>query len=419
MNHRFWLLLASVLLVAPVFAQVVPGTGTRIDYVGDDFEDPEWEFVHNMPKGSFENDERRRGPSGYSRNKRFIEGPERGQPDHMQVIETPPGGLPHSKRALWVSTLYSGIPGQLNRTVEQDDLIVSCSNRLGTSFRPSETPNCVVRVYFPEKEKWERRNGPHFGFRIGCVTTAEQENEGLFAFGTHMGPEPYWPGIWVHYRHTADRRGPAGSAYLAIRSDSRGRDYRVAEMEQFGWWTFGMTVSADGRVHYYASPGVDRLTAADRVATQTPYGFNAERMTSFFFNFCNRNDGRSWSTPIVIDDAELFLLQPGRIQNIVQRKLQYEEKRRQYAEKQRMLREQKQQRMANRYQPSRSQNGRTSQTGSSKASRVAQVPTPSRTQNPAIPKPPALAPPSGTRVLQPPTDFEGGIPGTTTTIINR
>ena len=32
----------------------VPGVGTKIDYVGDDFEADEWKFIHNMPKSSRE-----------------------------------------------------------------------------------------------------------------------------------------------------------------------------------------------------------------------------------------------------------------------------------------------------------------------------------------------------------------------------
>ena len=346
-------LFALLMLTMPAFAQVVPGTGTRIDYVGDDFEQSDWEFVHNMPKGSFENNERRNGPSGYSKNGRFIEGPERGQPDHMQIIPTPAGGLPHSRNALWVSTLHSGIPGQSTRTVEQDDLIVSCPNRIGTSFRPSESPNCLARIYFPDADRWEKRNGPHFGFRIGCSTTAEQEREGLFAFGTEMGPEPYWPGIWVHFRHTRDRTGEAGTAFMTIRSDSRGRDIRIGEMEQFGWWTFGISVTPDGRVHYYASPGVDPLTPADHLTSQLPYGFRAERVTSFFFNFCNLNDGRSWSTPIVLDDPEMYLVNATRILQYVERKEAMEAKRREYAERRAQMMAERQARSRPTSRPSR------------------------------------------------------------------
>lgn len=343
MPYRIFLITIPVLLLfaQPMIAQaqIVPGSGTLIEYVGDDFEEPGWEFVHNFPKGSRENNDRTNGPSGYSKNGRFIEGPERGQPDHMQVIPTPKGGLPGSENALWVSTLHSGVPGQNTNTVEQDDLIVMCPNRLGTNIRPSESPSCVVRVYFPEEvDRWEARNGPHFGFRLGCRTTAPQEGEGFLGLGSPLGPEPYWPGIWVHFRHTGDRNGPPGSAYLAVRGDAAGRDFRVAEMEQFGWWTFGISVTPDGQVHYYAHPGVENLSASDRLSSQYPYGFRTEQVTSFFFNFCNLNNGHTWSTPIVIDDPQLFLGNPTRVLQLVDRKLKQEAAREEYlARRQQML----------------------------------------------------------------------------------
>ena len=59
----------------------VPGAGTKIDYVGDDFEGDDWRFVHNMPKSSRELNDRSNGPLAYSVNRRWAEGPERGQPD--------------------------------------------------------------------------------------------------------------------------------------------------------------------------------------------------------------------------------------------------------------------------------------------------------------------------------------------------
>ena len=51
----------------------VPGVGTKIDYVGDDFEAEEWKFIHNMPKSSQTN-EHTYGPMAYSVNRRWAEG---------------------------------------------------------------------------------------------------------------------------------------------------------------------------------------------------------------------------------------------------------------------------------------------------------------------------------------------------------
>jgi len=37
---------------------VIPGTGTLIEYVGDDFENDSWGFINNFPKSSREQDSR-------------------------------------------------------------------------------------------------------------------------------------------------------------------------------------------------------------------------------------------------------------------------------------------------------------------------------------------------------------------------
>ena len=111
----------------------VPGTGTKIDYVGDNFEDPEWGFVHNMPKSSSELNERTYGPMAYSTNRRWSEGPMRGQPDVLKIIPTPPGGLAGSDHSLQISTLRSGIPGINTNDVQQDDLIMNVATRIGST----------------------------------------------------------------------------------------------------------------------------------------------------------------------------------------------------------------------------------------------------------------------------------------------
>ncbi|MCG8450669.1 MAG: hypothetical protein MI725_13955, partial [Pirellulales bacterium] len=159
MNHTLRCVASAVLaagfisLSTPLQAgpggSVVPGTGTHIDYVGDNFEDPSWGFINNFPKSSREQDERLRAPTGKSTNGRWKEGPERGQPDVMKVVPTPAGGLPGSNYALMMRTLKSGIPGTRTFIVQQDDLIANCIGRLGTTISPSDIPNVVARVYLP------------------------------------------------------------------------------------------------------------------------------------------------------------------------------------------------------------------------------------------------------------------------------
>ena len=307
----------------------VPGTGKLIDYVGDDFETPGWKFVHNMPKSSKELNERSNGPMAYSVNRRWSEGPERGQPDLLKVIDTPANGLAGSTKALQISTIRSGIPGLNTNDVQQDDLILNVAARIGSTIRAHEAPNCVVRVFLPEPSLWEDRSGPHFGIRLGVRTTAEKPREGLFAFGTSMQNEPYWPGIWIHFNSETSRGVEQDSALLKIRSNTRGGDFKSREIpiEEFGWWTFGMSVSADGRIHYFAKPGIDDLTKEDHLTSQFPYGYSAERLNSFFFNICNRNNGRTWSTPFVIDDPQVFVVNSRRVDQLVERKLQNEQRR--------------------------------------------------------------------------------------------
>lgn len=300
---------------------VVPGTGKLIDFVGDDFENPEWRFINQGAKSSKENDEQTRGPLGYSANGRWAEGPERGYPDLMKVVSTPEGGIEGSQYSLLLRTLYSGVPGRISNDIQQDDLIVNVSARIGSTIRVSEMPNCVVRVYLPPPEQWENRSGPQFGIRTGVTTTTrKQVRAGLFGSRSEVTSEPYWPGMWIHFRSETSRNVETDSAYLKVRGDSRGRDFQVRELDQWGWWTFGMSYTGDGRVHYFASPGVDPLTREDYLTSQYPYGYRAENFRSFFFNVVNQNNGRTWSTPFLIDDPEIYVVNADRITKLVDSK---------------------------------------------------------------------------------------------------
>jgi len=305
---------------------VVPGSGTMIGYVSDDFEDTSWGFINNFPKSSREQDERLRSPTGRSTNGYWIEGPERGQPDHMKVVPTPEGGLPGSNYALLMRTLNSGIPGYTSYDVQQDDLIANCISRLSTTIPVSDVPNVVARVYLPPADQWENRSGPHFGYRISASTTTTEVSRSFFGSRSKTESEPYWPGIWIHFKSKTSRNVDEDSAFLTIRGNRNGRDVKAKTIsaEEFGWWTLGMSVTGDGMVHYYASPGVDDLTAADYLTSQFPYSFQAERFRTFFFNACNKNDGKSWSTPFVIDDPQLFLMNPSRVAGTVKRKIERE-----------------------------------------------------------------------------------------------
>ena len=306
----FALILLSGVAAGEAFAQyqpVVPGTGVKITKVGDDFEDPEWSFVHNYPKASHEMDERVRHPSGYSTNRRWMESAKRGHPDYIVRVDTPPGGIPGSQGALMLRTLYSGIPKQFTYKMQQDDFLMNTASKVGGNISVSQTPNFTTRVYLPPFEEWEQRTGVSFGIRAGCLTTKTVGGGGLFGLGTSTESEEYWPGMFIQYHCVADGKTDHNHAQIIVRSGPSGHDIFGPKIEQPGWWTFGMSFTPDGAVHYYAKPGIDNLGPQDRLTSQFPYGYRAMWFETVFFNVANMDDGKTWSTPWVVDDVSLYL----------------------------------------------------------------------------------------------------------------
>lgn len=298
---RLWAWIAAACVGSSTALQaagpIVPGSGTKIEEVGDDFEDENWEYVPNWPKSSYENDKRTRNPGGYSKNGRWFEPSKRGQPDYVQRVQTPKGGLPGSEGALMLRTLQSGIPGSPSYAQQQDDFIANIQRRVGTTIPISYEPNMTCRIWLPPVDQWENRSGSQFAFRAGVRGGPENEE--------------FWPGIFIQFQSETDSRAKQDAAYFVIRADQRGRDIRGPEITETGWWTVGMSFSADGRVHYFVKPGVDDLTAEDYVVSYTPYSMQARVFETFFFDCFNRDDGKTWSTPFVIDDPALYVMRGG------------------------------------------------------------------------------------------------------------
>ncbi|MEK6247408.1 MAG: hypothetical protein N2C12_04465, partial [Planctomycetales bacterium] len=284
--------LACSVLITPASAQLVPGTGKKLEKVGDTFEDPDWNFIGNWPKSTEENDGHHRYPSGKSKNGRWYEGMKRGQPDFVRRVPTPKGGLADSEGCLLMRSLQTGIPGRPSYRVQQDDFIADTMYRLGRPISSRRQPSVVTRVYLPPWDRWERRNGPTFAFRIACEPSnpkprsrRDRSNE----------PDTYWPGLLIDFHPKNGEKRPEDMASFRIRA-SRGGDYRGPSSTKTGWWTLGMSVTSDGMVHYYAKSGIEDLTEDDRIASQYPYGFRAREMRTFFFNVLSADDGKTWST---------------------------------------------------------------------------------------------------------------------------
>ena len=280
--------------------QVVPGTGTKVSQVGDDFEDVTWKWIPNFPKASEEIDKQARLPNGHAVNNRLYEPLKRGEPDVVKRVFTPPGGLPHSFGSLLIRTVESGVPGQVSNKMQQDDLCMNVAGNMGGPISVSRTPNFVVRVFVPPLNEWEPRTGPSFGVRGSCFA---KKSTGFMQ--TKL--EEYWPGFFFCLYRKADGKGKEDFAALSIRSDKMGQDV-FGPMITPGWWTVGMSFTPDGQIHYYAHAGLEDLKPKDCFYSQFPYNLKCETFETFFFNICNMDDGHTSSTAWIIDDPTLYLV---------------------------------------------------------------------------------------------------------------
>ena len=277
----------------------VPGAGEFLANCCDDFEDPNWSYATKLPKSSEEQDGQQRGPGGRSSNGLWQEGGKRGTPDVVKRIATPPGGIDGSSGALMFATKNSGIPGRISNSQQQDDLLMKFDNRLGRSIPIAWQPSCTVRVYLPPFEQWENRDGASFGMRADC--------RGRKPDGSS---DAYWPGMFWLFRSETSRNNDQDFAQLTVRAGTRGNDIRSHKVYEPGWWTMGMSFTSDGQVHYYASPGVDDLTADDFLMSNFPYNYRCQTFNNFFFNVANWDSGKSWSTSWTIDDPKVFVIPP-------------------------------------------------------------------------------------------------------------
>jgi hypothetical protein len=286
----------------------VPGRGQKVKEVGDDFEEEGWDYTFNLPKSSTNIDNQDRLPSGISKNNRVYESTYRGEPDVIKQVETPAGGISGSSFALMLQSRDTGIPGFPSGKMQQDDLLINVTSVIGP-VSVSMSPSVVVRVFLPPWDQWENRTGASFGFRaeLDGGSMRMVTKKGIFKRSKmKFKQEPYWPGFFIQFNSKTDGQNNEDSAVLIVRCDESGKDIVGPRITRTGWWTLGMTFTPDGATHFYASPGSDPLTDRDHIATTRPYGHTAERLTTFFFNIVSADDGRSWSTPWVIDDPTLY-----------------------------------------------------------------------------------------------------------------
>jgi len=290
---------------------VVPGTGAKLSEMSDNFEDAEWKWVVNGHKASRNLDRRERLPAGGSTNGLWFESTYRGQPDMIRRVGTPRGGLPGSSGSLLLRSLNTGIPGRTSRTSQQDDLIFGGGSRFGTYIDARHRPNFKVHVYLPPFKYWDAITDTSLGIRCDVEgRTWKTLTRKHFFNPVATENKTYWPGFFIQFNSPHDARYDfkTPSALIIMRADERGEDVVGPKITRIGWWTFGMSFTPDGRVHYYASPGVDPLTSRDRIGSFFPYSCRVRKFNSFFFNIVSRNDRMHWSTPWIIDDPCVYVV---------------------------------------------------------------------------------------------------------------
>jgi hypothetical protein len=298
--HGMIAMLASVWAVESLQATPsVPGTGEKVAAVGDNFESRKWGYMKRGYKASYELDEQQRPPGGLSKNGRWYESAKRGHPDVIKRVPTPPGGLPGSQGSLMLVTRLSGVPGDLSGKQQQDDLLMGVRTRLGQAIPVSWSPSFVVRVYLPEFDKWENRTGASFGIRAD-----------VRGRDRHGKVEPYWPGFFLLFRSATSQRFEEDYAQISVRAKENGRDIGGPKIYQPGWWTFGLSCTPDGKVHFYAKEGIEDLTAEDHLYSSFPYRSRCLYFDNFFVNVANWDNGKNWSTPWVIDDPAVYVIPP-------------------------------------------------------------------------------------------------------------
>ena len=284
--------------VAPNWVPV-PGTGKRVGGLGDDFEDEKWTYYPAGQKSSFDIDKNQRLPGGISANRLWVEAALRGQPDVVKRVTPPPGGIEGSKGAMMLRSFNSGIPGRPTGQVHQDDFLHNTGVMIAGMQMPiSWTPNVITRVYMPNFKQWERRQGNSFGFRMGLRATHRKEKDGNIDF------EEYWPGFFIYFQ-PGNGRDSVDSAFVQIRSDEYGRDLRGPSLKDNTWYTFGMSITPEGYVHYFLREGVEALERDNYIVSYRPYGYRPRVFETFFYNTVCMDDGRTWSTPWIIDDTWL------------------------------------------------------------------------------------------------------------------
>lgn len=273
----FAVVIATALAAPFAMAQPLTDGKVRVEALSDNFEDPAWSanFGDRWRGGSF-----------------------RGAPEVLERVTPPANGLPGSTGALRIRSVDNGDDPH---PTQEDFLTQDYTAALGRPLTRDDQVLTTIRVHMPAFSTWS--NGVNnFGFRM------EPRSNSLIGVDNPVGY--YYPSIWLW------DNGPENRFVVRL-GDGFASDLNVAPITQAGWWTLGIGFDADGIGHYYASPGVDPLTAADEIWDTTmfnSFGGTDPRMDTLAYNFLSLGypAGPSLSPDFIVDDFEVFIVpEPG------------------------------------------------------------------------------------------------------------
>ena len=243
---------AGYLLVAfprPVVAGV-PGYGTVIDAISDEFEPPwSYDYVNN-----------------YSSNGLWYV-PFRGPPEILELVAPPDGAVDGTTTALRLRSIDDGDDGYPGA----EDLVTVFydTTALGRLLERAENPSYVAWIHLPPINTWPTGQNS-FGFRVAAW-------DSTLISETNVHGE-YYPSLWTY-------RGTDGKGYLVARvGDGFTPDLIIGEFTSTGWFTFGISWDAEGRTEYYAAEGRGTLTSDDLIYTDTLSDRRIEQAVYHFFS---------------------------------------------------------------------------------------------------------------------------------------
>ena len=142
--------------------------------------------------------------------------------------------------------------------MQQEDFILNVQYRTGGPIPISQNPSVTTRVYLPPTDQWERRSGPQFAFRVALETTKNTQNK-YFPLASKKENEVYWPGLFI-CMDTKEQTKKTGRSDLLPYSLNGNRRHDGTGVRSTDCGS-GVSVSANGAIHYYARPGVEDLTS--------------------------------------------------------------------------------------------------------------------------------------------------------------